>query len=592
MATIPLGVIETGHLSILLLLGFALFGGSMGARLFQKMRIPQVVGYIAIGLLIGESGFKLIASADVENFRQFNYFALGIIGFLVGGELKGAIFKKYGKQFMAILLGEGLGAFLLVGISTGLFLYFLIDNPTIALAGGIVFGAIASATDPASTIDVLWEYRSKGVLTTGLVAIVALDDALAMTLYGLGTAAAGMLMGGSDSFAVAIGKVCIELFGAIGVGAAAGLILNFIIRHLHQPDKTLTVAIGSILIVIAASVIWEMDVILATMTMGVVLINIAPRRSKDLFKIVRSFSPPIYVIFFVLVGARLGIGSMPGWMWGIVGLYVFFRTLGKMVGTYVGAKITKAPAVIQKYAGMGLFAQGGVAVGLSIMAGQHLGDYEVTGGMMLGDMIIFGVTATTLIVQILGPPMVKLAIRLAGESGMNITREDLLKSYSVADIMVADPATLSEGDSFHKIMQTLSTTDAMTYPVVDENKTLLGIITVEGLKTSLGQQSLSQLLVAYDLMQSPPDTASPDMPLETAMTLMREQNLEYLTVTSPSQDGDGKQLEGLLEYRRVERKLDHELLRRQEAASDCEQSMLLKAAIQKHRKNTGLTSEK
>ena len=148
-------------------------------------------------------------------------------------------------------------------------------------------------------------------------------------------------------------------------------------------------------------------------------------------------------------------------------------------------------------------------MGLSIMAAQHLGSYSITDDLKLGDMIIFGVTATTLIVQVLGPPMVKLAIRLAGESGMNITREDLIKSYTVSDIMETAPATLSEGDSFHKIMQTLSTTDAMTYPVIDENKSLLGIITISGLKTSLGQQDISQLLVAYDLMQPPPDTASP-----------------------------------------------------------------------------------
>lgn len=591
MSAIQLGVFEAGHLSILLLFGFALFGGSLGARLFQCLRIPQVVGYIAIGLLIGESGFKIIAMEDVVNFRQFNYFALGIIGFLVGGELQGHIFKKYGKQFMGILLGEGLSAFALVAISTSAFLYFLTGNIAVALAAGIVFGAIASATDPASTIDVLWEYRSKGVLTTGLIAIVALDDALAVTLYGFSTAAAGMLMGGAGSFGQAVGTICLELFGAIATGAAAGLILNFIIRRLHQPDKTLTLAIGSILLVIALSVVLHMDVILATMTMGVVLINTAPRRSKELFGVVRSFSPPIYVIFFVFVGARLGIAHMPGWMWGIVGLYVLCSMIGKMAGTYFGSKITKAPIAIQKYAGMGLFAQGGVAVGLSIMAAQHLGGYSITDGVALGDMIIFCVTATTLIMQVVGPPMVKLAIRLAGESGMNITREDLVKSYTVSDVMESDPSTFSEGDSFQKIMQTLGTTEAMTYPVVDEDKSLLGVITISGLKASLGQQGLSQLLVAYDLMEPPPDTTSPQMPLEDAMTRMTEQGLEYLPVISPDKDGIRK-LEGLLEYRRVERKIGHEILRRQEASTDHEQSLLLRTAIRKHRKNIGLTRNK
>ncbi|RKY23333.1 MAG: hypothetical protein DRP83_09415, partial [Planctomycetota bacterium] len=514
----------------------------------------------------------------------FHYFALGIIGFLVGGELKGEIFKKYGKQFMAILLGEGLTAFMLVGLSTGLFVYFVMGNASVGLAAGIVFGAIASATDPASTIDVLWEYRSRGVLTTGLIAIVALDDALAMTLYGLGTSAAGMLMGNADSLTDALGKIGIELFGAIGLGIAAGFTLNFVLRRLYQPDKTLALAIGSILLVIATAIILGMDIILATMAMGVVLINIAPRRSKALFEIVRSFSAPIYVIFFVFVGARLGLSNMPAWMWGIVGLYVFFRTAGKMAGTYFGARITDAAAPMRKYGGLGLFAQGGVAVGLSIMASQHLGEHQISKDLSLGDMIIFCVTATTLIVQVIGPPMVKLAIRLAGESGMNITREDLIATYKVGDIMNTQATCLTQSDPFAHIMKVISETDTMTYPVVGDDRSLLGIITIQQLKSGLGNQGLADMLVAYDLMQPVADQATAEMPLGEALDRMRQQELEYLPVVEPARaDGEKPKFLGLLELRRTQRAISRELLRRQEAAIDREQANRIRHNIRKRR---------
>ena len=94
--------------------------------------------------------------------------------------------KKYGKQFSLILLGEGVIAFILVGGLVTLCLWKVCGNIPVSLAGGLVFGAIASATDPAATINVLWEYRTAGILTTTVIAIVALDDALAMFLYGLG----------------------------------------------------------------------------------------------------------------------------------------------------------------------------------------------------------------------------------------------------------------------------------------------------------------------------------------------------------------------------------------------------------------------
>src|SRR5690606_36822184 len=102
----------------------------------------------------------------------------------------------------------------------------------------------------------------------------------------------------------------------------------------------------------------ELDVILATMMLGVTLVNTAPRQSETLFKSIRSFAEPIYVIFFVLVGARLDVASMPGWLWGLVALYVAGRSIGKIAGTYVGGRVSGAADSVNRYGGMGLFAQG------------------------------------------------------------------------------------------------------------------------------------------------------------------------------------------------------------------------------------------
>jgi len=107
------------HLNLLLLLGIAVFGGTVGAKVFQRLHIPQVIGYIIIGLIIGESGLKIVPGAMVASLEPLNYFALGIIGFMIGGELKASVFKKYGRQFVTILLAEGLTAFVLVGLAGG-----------------------------------------------------------------------------------------------------------------------------------------------------------------------------------------------------------------------------------------------------------------------------------------------------------------------------------------------------------------------------------------------------------------------------------------------------------------------------------------
>ena len=95
---------STEHLNIILLMGLAIFFGTAGAKMFQKIRIPQVVGYIVIGLIIGESGLNIIGRETVESLSSLNMFALGIIGFMIGGELRGEVFKKYGKQFFDVVV--------------------------------------------------------------------------------------------------------------------------------------------------------------------------------------------------------------------------------------------------------------------------------------------------------------------------------------------------------------------------------------------------------------------------------------------------------------------------------------------------------
>lgn len=550
MSTIDFGV--------LFVLGIGVFGGILGASLFQHFRIPQVVGYIAIGLLIGQSGVGVVSEEDIATLQLFNLFALGLIGFMVGGELRVDTLRRYKNQFISILLGEGLGAFILTGILTGGAVWLLTRDTASSLAVGIVFGAIASATDPASTMDVLWEYRARGALTTTLIAIVALDDALAMTLYGLGTSAAGLLTGGTVSIGEVSVKIGIELVGAVVLGFLLGLLLNFIFRWMRQKEKTLSTALGAILVAIGIAVAVEMDIILATMALGVTLTNLAPRRSRELFSLVRSFSSPIYVVFFVLVGARMDVSRMPLWLWGVVGLYVIGRSLGKMGGTYWGARMMGAPSAVRRYGGMGLFAQGGIAVGLSIMASQHLGAKPFSFGMTMGDMIIFTVTATTLIVQILGPPLVKLAVKKADEAGRDVTEEDILARWSVRDLMEKETCLIREGEPLASVIRIFSEHNETSYPVVGAGQKIVGLITLERIQNVLSSQDTWQWLVASDVMIPVSERVTEETGLKEALELMEQLKFERIPVVAGA--GDDRAV-GVLDLHRLKKRVSEEVLR-------------------------------
>jgi len=143
------------HLPALVVVGLAVFFGTIGARLFQRLRIPQVVGYIVIGLVVGETGLKLITAETVRSLEPFNYFALGVIGFMIGGELHRDVFARYGRQFFVVLLTEGMGAFFIVGLLVGSITLLITGNAPLSIALGLVLGAISSATAPAATVNVL-----------------------------------------------------------------------------------------------------------------------------------------------------------------------------------------------------------------------------------------------------------------------------------------------------------------------------------------------------------------------------------------------------------------------------------------------------
>lgn len=551
---------------LLFCLGIGVFFGLVGARLFQKLKIPQVVGYIVMGVIIGETGFRLVTLADIESLKPFNIFALGIIGFLVGGELKIEAFKKYGKQFAAILFGEGLGAFFLVGGVVTAFLYFLFHNVTAAIAAGVVFGAIASATDPASTIDVLWEYRTKGVLTTSIMAIVALDDALAMALYGIGTCVAQMISATDASFASQFYKTGSELLGSLIIGGMFALILYCILRWMFQAEKALGIALGLILIMINLAAELDMDVILAAMMLGFCVTNISPRRSEKLFSVMRGFSTPVYVLFFVLVGARLSLKNMPWWLWVIVGLYVTGRSIGKFVGSWAGAKVTKAPDVVRKYLGLGLFAQGGVAVGLSIMAGSHLSNVML-GGYPLGDVIIYGVTATTLMVQIVGPATVKLAVKLAGEINRNVTSEDVIASWTVRNVANTDVQPIPEQEPLKDAVRRFSEHRHFVYPIVDASNKLIGIMSLKGLKEVLSDHASWEWLLVSDVMEIPRELAHPGDELADIIKTMESLGLEEMPVV---ESGENRTPVGMITLSDVRRRIEEELLNRQYQHDDPE----------------------
>ena len=542
--------------NFILLIGIALFFGTVGARIFQKFNIPQIIGYISIGIILGPMLFGIISQQTVETFESFNLFALGIIGFLIGGELKRDVFVKFGKQVFAILIFEGLTAFFLVGLlSFGLMLCFY--EWQTALAVGSVLGAICAATDPASTVNVLWEYRTRGPLTTMLTAIVALDDALALVLYITSVSLAGVLMGQQHDGGILtiIFHALYEIIGSLGLGVIAGFVLRWLIVRVDD-EKIMVFTIATVALTAGLAKSFGMDVILSCMALGVTLINISPRHSLKSFELMRRFSVPVYVLFFVLIGSRLNVSGMNIQIWLLVIVYVIGSIIGKTSGAYWGAAYSHAVPTVKKYLGFCLYQQGTIAIALLVMASTRF-QSPIRETMLT--VIVIGV----FILQLIGPLCVKIWAKKAGEVGMNFTEDDLIKTHNVADVMDAKVPVISAGMDLAELIKVVSRTDSFYYPVVDNDNNLIGAVTLDGIRNTFTTQELNDWLVALDIAEPVVANVTGDMQLSEAFEKAKRLDLEHIPVVDP---GNGNRFVGILNCRGVHRQLSAEVLERQRKA--------------------------
>jgi len=546
---------DTG-MHLVLLIGTAIFCGTIGARVFQKLKIPQIIGFIVIGVVLGPL-LGVVPHEKVIELEPFNMFALGLIGFLIGGELKREIFVKFGKQVSVILLFEGLVAFLLVGTLSLVVMLFFASWQT-ALAVAVVFGAICAATDPASTISVLWEYKARGPLTTMLTALVALDDALALVLYAIGVSVAGVMTGHQDKGLVpALGISLWHILGSVLVGLAAGLVLHRILDHVDDDaEKVLAFVCGTVLLVVGLASRFHFDVIIATMVLGVLLINIEPRKMASTFELMHRFSAPVYVLFFVLVGARLQFAHVNTQVVWLVAAYVIGSVVGKTSGSYFGGLYAHSANSVRKYLGFCLYPQGGIAVGLLIMASRKF-DSDTSALMLL--VVILG----AFILQIIGPLGVKFGAKKAGELGLNVTEEDLIKAYTVGDIMDADVPVISAGTPLCDVIQLVSQTRSTYYSVVDNDNRVIGAITMDGIRSTFATQELNDWLVALDIVEPLAGTVTPETALAGAIEKTRDLDVEQLPVVTAE---DGDRYLGILDERSVRRRLSAEVLAKQKEA--------------------------
>lgn len=379
-------------------LAIAIILGLLSSKAMEKIKFPNVTGYIIIGLVAGPYCLNIINMEAIEKFSMIPDMALGFIAFSIGAEFKLSYLKLVGKSPVIIAFTEAVSAVLLVDL-----VLILTGND---VAFSLVLGAIAAATAPAATLMVVRQYNAKGPVTNTLLPVVAIDDAVALMCFGISVAIAKSISSvGAGSIATTLLDPLIEIGGALIFGAILGIILKFLAAWYTGRGNRLTMAIAMVFLCIGVSELLGFSALLACMAMSAVFTNLS-EVSEEIFKMVDRMTPPIYLLFFFVSGAELDITILP--TVGVIGaLYVIFRVVGKVSGAAIGAKISKAEPIVAKYLGFTLIPQAGVAIGLAGMATTIVPEY----GYKIQTIVLCG----TVIYELIGPLVTKMALTKAGE---------------------------------------------------------------------------------------------------------------------------------------------------------------------------------
>ncbi|MBN1288533.1 MAG: cation:proton antiporter [Actinobacteria bacterium] len=396
---------------IAMALGASLLLGWGAGLLCRKIKVPMVVGYIVVGIIVGKSVLGVFNGGNIEGLVYFTYIALAAIGFDIGGELAWRKVRALGKSIISISLLETLGAFICVTLAVYIY--------TRELYIALVFGALATATAPAATVDVLREYQSSGPLTTTTFAVVGIDDAYAVIIYSFSIFLAKTIITHKDlNVLEAIYRPTMDIVGAVALGFAVGVVFLFLIRNYTARRGLLVMTWGAIILVTGLANLLNISLILANMSLGLTVVNVTRWKREDLFNLMRETTQPFFVIFFVIVGAQLDAAKLLGL--GVIGvLYIVFRSSGKMGGAYLGGVISNSPENVKKYLGLCLFSQAGVAIGLATQTQITFGGGRFgAAGVELGVMAISVIAATSLVFQLIGPSSTRYAIFKADEANI------------------------------------------------------------------------------------------------------------------------------------------------------------------------------
>ncbi len=377
--------------------GLLLLAGVIGGYLAHRISwLPSVTGFMAVGLVIGPSGFDLLTDDALELTRPIITISLGLILYRLGLTL----------DLTALRRDPGLVIIALVESSVTFTLCFaLLDAlgmPT--LVAGLT-AAIVISSSPAILLHVAHEMNAAGPVTERAKELVALNNVLSFFAFSAFLPMSHLSV--EASWETAIFQPVYQLLGSILVGVVIAAILVTVARQTRSaPQYRLALIIGALMLGVGVARILNVSALFVPLVIGLAVRTLERDELLSDVTFGEAFEL-FFIVLFVYAGAHINLGALRELGWVALAL-VAVRIVAKLSTVYGISRLYGLDARPAAASGMLLIPMAGLAIGLAQTA-HRLFAIEA-------EQLTAIVLAAVAILETLGPPIAAWAFRLAGEA--------------------------------------------------------------------------------------------------------------------------------------------------------------------------------
>lgn len=395
-----------------MLLGFLLLAAYVAGELARDVNLPRITGYMLIGICFSPHSVGLLPRETISDFRLINEIALSVIALQAGGELR---LQRLRERLVSISLITAFqivvtlaGIVAVVFLGRHLFPFLAQQSFRAVMAIALIFGLVAVAKSPATTIAVITEMKARGPLTDTVLSVSVFKDVIILLLIAVLLPTAAILVDPSRGFDFGqLGEISQAIGISLALGTVIGWLIGLYLARINVQPILFVLAVAFLSIELAHSLGLESEsFIVMSMAAGFVVQNFSVQ-GPAFVSALEANSLPLYALFFAVAGADLRLDVIPD-VWRVGLLILVARMVLIYVSTYLGSAMSHDLPVIRRYAWMGFLSKAGVTLGLATIVRDRFPPW--------GEEVAVIIIAMIAVNQLIGPPLFRYSLLRAGEA--------------------------------------------------------------------------------------------------------------------------------------------------------------------------------